>query len=265
MKEERMSSVAYLSRIGEIIEEIKTGQAKNLRAAAGIMARSVERGGRIYTYGTGHSVIPVLDLYPRYGSFVGFYPLYDPRLMWSNVIGPGGARELLWLERREGYAEVFLQSYSLERRDCLIAFSHGGTNSAAIEVAAAAKKKGLKVITVSSHANLAVSKPRHSSGKFLSDLADVAIDNCTPPEDALIDVGQTEKVAAGSTIAAVAVAMSLVAETAALLASNGKVPPTFVSPNVPGISPDHLDRVYQAFSEFYYARPWKPVRRANKA
>ncbi len=260
-----MSSLQYLTRVQEILEEIKTSQEKNIRAAARIMARSVERGGRIYAYGTGHSVIPVLDLYPRYGSFVGFYPLYDPRLMWFNVIGPGGARELLWLERKEGYAEVFLQSYRLERRDCLIAFSHGGTNSAAIEVAAAARQKGLKVITVSSHANLNVSKPRHSSGKFLSDLADVAIDNCTPPEDALVDVGRTEKVAAGSTVAAVAVAMSLVAETAALLAKKGKVPPTFVSPNVQGIPKGHMDKVYQAFSEFYYARPWTAGSRAKKA
>jgi uncharacterized phosphosugar-binding protein len=259
-----MSSLKYLNQIQEILEKIKTQEAKNIQAAAKIMARSVERGGRIYTYGTGHSVIPVLDLFPRYGSFVGFFPLYDPRLMWFNVIGPGGARELLWLERKEGYAEVFLQSYRLEPRDCLVAFSHGGTNAAAIEVAGEARKKGLKVITVSSHANLKVSKPRHSSGKFLSDLADVAIDNCTPPEDALVDVGQVEKVAAGSTVAAVTIAMSLVAETAALLAKKGKVPPTFVSPNVQGIPQGHMDKVYRAFSEFYYARPWKDRSRAKK-
>jgi hypothetical protein len=29
-----------------------------------------------------------MDIFPRYGSFIGFFPLYDPRLMWSNVIGP---------------------------------------------------------------------------------------------------------------------------------------------------------------------------------
>ena len=113
-----MSSMEYLTKIQAIIETIKKKELKNLQAAGRIMARSVERGGRIYAYGTGHSVIPVLDLYPRYGSFVGFYPLYDPRLMWFNVIGPGGARELLWLERREGYAKIFLESYGLERRDC---------------------------------------------------------------------------------------------------------------------------------------------------
>ncbi len=260
-----MSSLEYLNKIQEIVESIKEKELKNIQTAGRIMARSVERGGRIYAYGTGHSVIPVLDLYPRYGSFVGFYPLYDPRLMWFNVIGSGGARELLWLERREGYAETFLQSYHLEPRDCLIAFSHGGLNSAAIEVAMEAKAKGLKVITVSSHANRKISKPRHSSGKFLSDLADVAIDNCTPHEDALVDVGQREKVAAGSTAAAIVIAMSLVAEAAAILARKKKLPPTFVSPNVQGVPKGHMDKVYEAFSEFYYARPWKRRKPQKKA
>jgi uncharacterized phosphosugar-binding protein len=260
-----MSSQDYLNRIQEIIATIKKKESKSIQAAGRIMARAVTRGGRIYAYGTGHSVIPVLDLYPRYGSFVGFYPLYDPRLMWFNVIGPGGARELLWLERKEGYAKVFLESYPLEPRDCLIAFSHGGLNSAAIEVAMEAKEKGLKVITVSSHANRRISKPRHSSGKYLSDLADVAIDNCTPHEDALVDVGQREKVAAGSTAAAIVIAMSLIAEAAAILAKKKKLPPTFVSPNVQGVPKVHMDKVYEAFSEFFYARPWKRRKTVKKA
>jgi uncharacterized phosphosugar-binding protein len=260
-----MSSLDYLNKIQGIIEAIKKNELKNIRAAGRMMARSVERGGRIYAYGTGHSVIPVLDLYPRYGSFVGFYPLYDPRLMWFNVIGPGGARELLWLERREGYAKVFLESYKLEPRDCLIAFSHGGLNAAAIEVAMEARAKGLKVITVSSHANRKISKPRHSSGKYLSDLADVAIDNRVPHEDALVDVGQREKAAAGSTAAAIVIAMSLVAEAAAILAKKKKLPPTFVSPNVKGVPKGHIDKVYEAFSEFYYARPWKRAKAGRRS
>lgn len=258
-----MSSLDYLSKIQLILEKIKTKELKNIQAAAKLMAKSIRSGGRVYMFGSGHSVIPVLDIFPRYGSFVGFFPLYDPRLMWFNVIGPGGARELLWLEQQEGYAKVFLQSYPFERRDCLLVFSHGGKNAAPIEMAIEAKKKGLKVITVSSHANLKVSKPKHSSGYYLSDLADVAIDNCTPPEDALVDVGQVEKVAAGSTVAAVMIAMSLVAETAALLAKKGKMPPTFVSPNVPGVPKGHMEKVYEAFSEFYYRRPWKP-KKSNK-
>ncbi len=253
-----MSADRYFSRIEEVLSQIRSTQMENLRNAGTAMANSIARGGRVYVFGSGHSVIPVMDIFPRYGSFVGFYPLYDPRLMWNNVIGPGGARELLWLERREGYAEVFLQSYTLEARDCMLVFSHGGLNAAPIEVAITARERGLTVITVSSHENARTAVARHSSGKKLRDVGHIAIDNCVPPEDSLVDVGQIEKVAAGSTVAAVTIAMSLVAETAASLAGRRNVPPTFVSPNVPGIAQGHMDNVYRAFTEFYYARGPRP-------
>lgn len=249
-----MSADAYFVRIQEVLSQIRSSQSESLRKAGAAMAASIAGGGRVYAFGSGHSVMPVMDIFPRYGSFVGFYPLYDPRLMWTSVIGPGGARELLWLERREGYARVFLQSYPLDQRDCMLVFSHGGLNAVPIEIAQEARDKGLTVISVSSHQNARVAQAKHSSGMKLSDVAHIAIDNCVPPEDALVDVGQLEHVAAGSTVAAIAIAMSLVAETAACLARSGKVPPTFVSPNVTGVPAGHMDNVYQAFTDFYYAR-----------
>jgi uncharacterized phosphosugar-binding protein len=169
--------------------------------------------------------------------------------MWSNVVGPGGARELLWLERHEGYAEVFLQSYPLKAGDCMMVFSHGGLNAAPIEAAQYAKAKGLHVVTVSSLANSKVAHPTHSTGKILSDFAEVAIDNCVEPEDSQVDIGRPEKVAAGSTMAAVFVAMSLVAETGAQLAAKGFKPVTFVSPNVPGIEKDHNQKVFETYAK----------------
>jgi uncharacterized phosphosugar-binding protein len=250
-----VSADDYLKRITRILSAIRSREMEEIQQAAAAMARSIASDGRVYIFGSGHSVIPVMDIFPRYGSFVGFFPLYDPRLMWSNVIGPGGARELLWLERQQGYAEVFLQSYPLEPHDCMLVFSHGGLNTAPIEVALIAKDKGLTVISVSSMENARNAERKHPSGKMLPDIADIAIDNCVPPEDSLVDVGQIENVAAGSTVAAVSVAMSLVAETASILAAEGGVPPTFVSPNVEGVGKDHLDGVYQAFTEFYHRRP----------
>lgn len=252
-----MSALDYLNQIQDIVEEIKTKEMAKIEEAGKLMAESIGKEGRVYMFGSGHSVIPVLDIFPRYGSFIGFFPLCDPRLMWFNVIGPGGARELLWLERQEGYAEVFLQSYPLESRDCMLVFSHGGLNTAPIEVALKAKEIGLKVITVSSLKNAEIAKRTHPSGKMLPDFADIAIDNCVPPEDALVDVGQLENVAAGSTVAAVSIAMSLVAETAANLMAEGKMTPTFVSPNVKGVEKGHMQKVYQAFTEFYHRRPMK--------
>ena len=260
-----MSAHNYLGMVQWILAEIQSREMTTIRAAAKLMAAAIRKKGRVYMFGSGHSVIPVLDIFPRYGSFVGFFPLYDPRLMWSNVIGPGGARELLWLERQEGYAKVFLQSYPLEKRDVMLVFSHGGLNAAGIDMALEARARGLKVVTVSSHANAKIGKRSHSSGKILAELADVAIDNHVPPEDALVDVGQLERVAAGSTVAAVSIAMSLVAETAAVLAKTGKVPPTFVSPNVRGVPPGHMAGVYQAFTEFYYARPFKAGKKTARS
>ena len=219
------------------------------------MARAIGAGRRVWIFGSGHSVIPVMDIFPRYGSFVGFVPLYDPRLMWFNVVGPGGARELLWLERREGYVEVFLKSYPLEKGDVMLVFSHGGMNAAPIEAALLARQKGLVVVTVSSHANANIAKPSHSTGNKLSDAADIAIDNCVPPEDSLVDVGRKEPVAAGSTMAAVFIAMSLIAETGKRLADAGHPMPTFVSPNVPGVAPDHNMQVFDEYARMLGQRP----------
>jgi uncharacterized phosphosugar-binding protein len=213
----------------------------------------------VYLFGSGHSVIPVMDIFPRYGSFIGFFPLYDPRLMWSNVIGPNGARELLWLERREGYIEQFLQSYPFGPGDCLMVFSHGGLNAAPIEAALYARRKGAKVVSVSSLANAAVATRGHSSGKALPDVADVAIDNCVAPEDSQVDVGRREKVAAGSTMAVVFVAMALVAETGARLAARGHQLTTFVSPNVEGVTKDHNFRVFDEYARRWHERGPEPV------
>ena len=243
-----MFSKAYFSRISEIIKEIEQTQQPAIEKAGAAMAESIKSEGLVYLFGSGHSVIPVLDIFPRYGSFVGFCPIYDPRLMWFNVVGPGGARELLWLEREEGYAKNVLASYALEPRDSMVVFSHGGLNAAPIEVAIEARSRGLTVVTVSSHQNYRQAKATHSSGKKLSDVADIAIDNCVPPEDALVGVeGIQEKFAAGSTVAAVSIAMALVAEVGSRLVKSGQKPPTFVSPNV-GLEPDHNQRVFVEFA-----------------
>ncbi len=256
-----MSATRYYERITAILERIHTTQGEKIGHAAELFADSIAAGGRVYLFGSGHSVIPVMDVFPRYGSFVGFYPLYDPRLMWSNVIGPNGARELLWIERREGYVEQFLQSYPIGAGDCLVVFSHGGTNAAPIEAALYAHSRGARVVSVSSMQNASAAARRHSSGHALPDIADIAIDNCVEPEDAQVDVGRPEKVAAGSTMAAVFVAMSLVAETGARLAAEGYPLTTFVSPNMHGVAKDHNLRVFDEYARKWYERGPAPTTR----
>jgi uncharacterized phosphosugar-binding protein len=242
----------YLLEGEKLLEKIRTTQMTAIQKAAQAMARSIAAGRAVHLFGSGHSVISVLDIFPRYGSYPGWHPIMDPRLMWFNITGPGGARELLWLERVEGYVKNVLLSYNLDAQDTFLVYSHGGMNAAPIEIALTAKEKGLTVVAVTSVANRKINQPTHSSGKSLHDVADIVIDNCSPAEDALISVeGMKGKVAASSTLTSVAISMSLVAETTGELAKLGKLPErVFVSPNVPGVPKTNNEQVFRDYEAF---------------
>jgi len=89
-----MSANEYLVKVEGLIEKVRTTQMETIQKAAKAMATSIAAGRAVHLFGSGHSVIPVLDIFPRYGSYPGFHPVMDPRLMWFNITGPAGAREL---------------------------------------------------------------------------------------------------------------------------------------------------------------------------
>ena len=239
----------FLERIAEVLRLIDETQKEAIARAAGRIAASIKAGRVVYLFGSGHSILPVMDIFPRYGSFPGFVPIIDPRLLWYGAVGPGGARGLLWLVRREGYVEGLLADFHLVAQDTMLIFSHGGLNAAPVEVAIHSKARGLYVIAVTSAANYRTAEATHSSGRKLGDIADVVIDNCVPPEDALVAVdGWPYTVAAGSTVAAVAIAMTLLSEVARRLAAQGVRLPVFVSPNR-APEPGHNESVFQAHRE----------------
>lgn len=245
-----MTASQYFLKANDVLRRIQETQTENIRKAASFFADSIVAGRVVHLYGSGHSVLPVQDIFPRYGSYSGFHPLQDPRLMWTAPTGPGGAPELLWLERREGYVAVFLESFDLQPADSLLVFSHGGLNAAPLEVAKAAHDKGLKVVTVTSVMNYRTRPSTHSTGKKMADFGDVVIDNCCPPEDALVNIdGVVGPVAASSTLAAVFIAQALVGETAAQLAARGHFVHPFASPNVLEAPADTTARVYAEYRQ----------------
>ncbi len=252
----------YQQEISVVLNKFWSTQAPALRQAAGWMAESIAADGLVHIFGSGHSVLPVLDMFPRYGSYAGFNPMMDSRLMWLSVMETGGAKELLWLERTEGYARVFLEDKDLLAGDLMLVFSHGGLNAAPIEVALEAKRRGLKVVAATSMDNHRHRTATHSSGKKLADIADLAIDNCVPAEDALVEVeGMLGRVSAGSTVSFITIGMALVAEVAAQLRQRGITPRQFVSPNVAGFSPDNNRQV---FADFHQRRLRHAARRLNQ-
>ena len=243
-----MTARRYLEEAREVIDRIATTQDDAIGSAARLMAESVANGGLVNLFGSGHSVLPVMDIFPRYGSYPAFRPLVDSRLSWFTVLGSGGVSELLWLERTEGYIANFLKNYPMDPKDTMVVYSHGGLNAAPVEAALYAKDQGLSVVAVTSLANLKLNSPSHSSGKRLADVADVVIDNCVGPLDALVTVeGWPAPVAAGSTLSAVAISMALTAELAAQLAERGITLPVFVSPNIASVPRDNNERVFAEY------------------
>lgn len=243
-----MSVVQFRERITEVLNRIWDTQTANIERVSAVMADCIARGGLVHLFGSGHSVLPVQDMFPRYGAFPGFRPLMDMRLMWTNVIGSGGAKGLLWLERREGYAPVLFENEPIRSGDVMLVFSHGGLNAAGIEVLQEARKRGLTTVAVTSMDNYRKRAATHSSGKKLADVADYVIDNCVPAEDALVNVKDWKApVAAGSTVSVITIAMAIIAQVASDLAARGHNPPVFVSPNVPGIPADNNSQVYEEY------------------
>ena len=243
-----MSATQFRERITEALDRIWETQITNIEKVSAVMADCIARGGLVHLFGSGHSVLPVQDMFPRYGAFPGFRPLMDMRLMWTNVIGSGGAKGLLWLEQREGYTPLLFENEPIRSGDVMLVFSHGGRNAAGIEVLLEAKKRGLTTVAITSMDNYHKRRATHSSGKKLPDVADYVIDNCIPAEDALVTVkGWKAPVAAGSTVATVSIAMAIIAQVGCDLAARGHNPPVFVSPNVAEIPAGNNKRVFEEY------------------
>ncbi len=214
-------STAYLRGLIDLLDRLDRDQGPQIEQAAAVMAATITRGGLVHLFGSGHSMLPALEIFPRYGSFVGLHPVIDPRLFWFNVLGSFGVPEMLFLQNTEGYAEVLLDGQHLRPGDTLIIFSHGGTSAVVVDAARYAKRRNLTVIAVSSSLT-AGAVARHSTGQKLADLADLVIDTHAPPGEALVNVdGLPEPVGAATTVLATAAGLAAVVRTAELLTAAG--------------------------------------------
>jgi uncharacterized phosphosugar-binding protein len=254
MKRSKSNNAAgrYLYIAAEIINRINETQLPAIEQAAKICANTIVRDGLVFCWGGGHSRMSVEEMFPRIGSYPGFYPMVELALtFYTNVVGADGLQQSFFLERQEKYAETILSNYELGPHDSMICFSSTGINGLVIEMALQARSRGLPVIAITSLAHAQSTISRHSSGKKLLDVADIVIDNCTPAGDAVIELeGLRYPVSPTSTIGAVAVVNSLKARTAELMIEMNSPPVVLTSPHFadrPQEAEEQLQRVYQEF------------------
>src|SRR3954462_10196238 len=181
-------STPFLSAARELLDRL-AAQTEALDRASRICAEAIGEGGLVHAFGTGHSRIPVEELFPRSGSYPGFNPIVELSMTFhTQVVGANGQRQAMFIGRVEGLAERIPPNFELAPPDAMLVFSVGGRTGVPIEMARGARERGLAVIAVTSVEQAMAAEPQHSSGTRLLDHADLVIDLCTPVGDALVPV-----------------------------------------------------------------------------
>ena len=226
------TSVGWIDSGIALLQRVHDTQADAIERASIVCAEAIAGGGLVHTFGTGHSRIPVEEMFPRYGSYPGFHPIVELSMTFhTQVVGANGQRQAMFIERIPGLAEVILSNFRLGPPDAMLIFSASGLGAVVVEMAGGARRRGLPVIAVTSVAQSKAGDVEEGVGARLMDEADIVIDLCTPAGDALCRLeGLPETpIGPGSTLAAVAVANSIKVCTAELLVAKGKLPPVITS------------------------------------
>src|ERR671914_3061305 len=177
----------FLDQASALLARIQQSQQEALTEASGLCAEAIGSGGLVHLFGTGHSRMPVEEMFPRYGSYPGFHPMVELSTTFhTQVVGTNGQRQAMFIERVEGLAEVILRNFHLQAPDAMVVFSARGVSANPIEMAMGARARGLPVVAVTSVAESRAAAAGHSSGTRLLDHADVVIDLGTPIGDALV-------------------------------------------------------------------------------
>jgi uncharacterized phosphosugar-binding protein len=235
-----------------LLERLADSQSDALEQASQWCADAIGADGLVHLFGTGHSRIPVEEMFPRYGSYPGFNPIAELSMTFhTQVVGANGQRQAMFIERTPGLAEVILDNFRFGTHDVLMVFSVGGATAVPVEMARGARRRGLRVIAVTSVAQSMSSDIDPIVGSRLLDEADLVIDLCTPHADALITIdGLDTPVGPGSTVTAVAIVNSIKVRTAELLTERGSMPPVITRASVVGAdrSRDLFDAAYREHS-----------------
>ena len=225
-------------------------QRDALDRAAALCTEAIAADGLVHLFGCGHSRMLCEEMTPRQGCFVGWHTLVELALSFHNlIVGPNGLRQSLHLEKTPGYAEQILRNFAFGPKDVLVVISTSGIREVVVEMAEGARRRGLKVIGVVSRAHCEQARPAHPSGKKLSDVADVLLDNGAPVGDTIHALdGSANKTGPFSTLGGAMVMNLLRCEVAQRLVARG-VEPVFL--------PSHQfvgSRTVEEQLEYFYAQ-----------
>ncbi len=246
-----MLAKEWLRNVYHVMNRIEETQTGNIQQAAEAMADTIAADRWVHTFGCGHATLPVEEMYPRIGGFVGFHPMIElPLSFFTRITGEMGVHQFVFLERVEGYGVEIMKGYNFDQRDIMWLFSHSGINNVNIDIALEAKKKGMKVIVFGSAEEARGKKTRHSCGKTIFQLADIVVDTCVPLEDASVKLkNHRDRIGPVSTMAFTTCVWMTITTVAEILADRGIKLYIHPSHNVPGDDTAKM-RLDEALAEY---------------
>lgn len=220
--------------------------AGELDPAIELLTACLDGGGVIQAFGTGHSQAFAMEIAGRAG---GLIPTNAVALRDVALFGKRDVSELQGpdLERDPGVVEELLAVTPTDPRDVFVIASNSGVNGSIVGLALAVQERGHRVIAVTSLEHTNAVEPKHTSGKRLSEIADVVIDNLAPYGDAAVTIGEGIGAGAVSSVTGAYIAQQLTLGVTERVASRGEVPPVYISANMPG-GDEHNHRLEDQYS-----------------
>ena len=247
-------AIDYFEQTQKLLQRLRETQLPAIERAAALCADRIAQGGLVFLFGSGHSRMMCEEMTPRQGCFVGFYAWAEQAI--SNhcaTVGANGLRGPLLLEKVEGYAEELLESFKFGPHDAFILVSTSGIRPLIVEMAMGIKARGMPVIGVVSVEHCSQSVPAHPSGKKLTDLSDVVLDNQCPPGDCVCEIPGLEwRTGPTSTVTGAMLMNMLRCAVAGRLVERGHTPVMLPSHQFTGNATAHaaeqqLDRYYEGY------------------
>ena len=213
----------YFEVMREVVEDVLNTQEVNIMKAAEILMDTTKNNGIIHLFGSGHSSLIAEDVFWRAATLANVHAIFE-----SAVAGINEVTKTSKIEKLEGIGRVILEYNRVLPPDAMICISNSGNNAATLDVALAAKERGVPVIAITNVTYADQLTTHHSSGKKLKDVADVVIDNCSLYGDAAVEIpGFSQKVGATSTIPVAFIVPALLVQTCENLVELGIQPDVY--------------------------------------
>lgn len=256
-----MMAKAFYDYCGKLMEDIRRDEMKTMEKASDMIAEAVANSRNFFLHDRGHLIGGELLARAGGAAFVRRLDIAvpDPALLAPHTGSRAVSRDKLTgeaLARRRRQFEAECIDYTFDRNglgkdDVLLLNSNSGYGFSAVAIAETAKRKGVKLIVISSKATSDAITPE-SGEKKLAEFADLLFDNHAPYGDAVFSLdGLEERFWPASGMGAVYIAWPLVMMTVEKLLARGISPTIFRSTNIPG-GPEQNNRVVERYEELGY-------------